>query len=228
MADQNTQRRENRDPDVIHRMDGKGVILKVRQALDIDKVRFSFVSYGSDNKATSSVDCYLSAEDFGLLMERARNESLQKQIYKEKQRAQAEGEQYPKAIYTSPIGGGTTKHSGVVSRHFTIAPGSRAEVMFTGLAFAAERSSTGAYIAKKGEKPVARISVPATYHDLALMAYKWQWLEKDYMPKRFNMVAMKSDYNREEHETDAPVQQQEEPSDGFADIQDTEDDLPFA
>lgn len=237
-----------KDANVLHRIDGRGVILKVKQALDIGKMCFSFVAYGgADHKATSSIDCYMTAEDFGLLMKQVSEKTLQTRIAAEKQKATAEGRQYPNAIYNSPMGGRMT-NNGAVSRHFSIAPGSRAEVMFTGLMYAADKSGTGAFIPKSGSKPIARIMVPATYHDLALMAYKWHFLEQDYMSKRYCMEFMKSDYQSEQNDSAAPAQatptQPTQPtaptqpatatgSDDFMDVGDfmnlpSDEDLPFA
>lgn len=80
-----------------------------------------------------------------------------------------------------------------VSRHFTIGPGSSAEVLFTAVQSEAEKSATGAYIPKQGSAKTIRVS--AKYHDLALMAYKWGFLEQDYMTKRYCMANMQSRYN---------------------------------
>ena len=190
---------KNDDKDVLQRYDGRGCMLKIKQCLSIDKMELSFVSYGSDNKATANVNCYLDAVDFGLLCESIRTRELQTAIAKEKARALAAGELYPKVIYTSPMGGRKTD-KGAVSRYFTIAPGSKADVVFTGYAFNASVSSTGAFIPTKGERPIASIRVSCTYHALAQLAYKWQWLEKDYMSKKYNMEAMKSEYSREDND----------------------------
>lgn len=195
MASQNN----NNDSTVLHRIDGRGVMLKVKQALPIGKMCFSFVQYGSDNKMTSSVDCYLSAEDFGLLMARIRTGALQRQIANEKLRAKQAGEQYPKFVWQSPLGGGETAN-GIVSRHFNIAPGARdtVEVLFTGIVMPATKSPTGAFIPTRGARGTS-IRVPATYHDLELMAYKWQWLERDYMSKRYSMEALKDTYHSQQN-----------------------------
>ena len=136
---------KNDDKDVLQRYDGRGCMLKIKQCLSINKMELSFVSYGSDNKATANVNCYLDAVDFGLLCESIRTRELQTAIAKEKARALAAGELYPKVIYTSPMGGRKTD-KGAVSRYFTIAPGSKADVVFTGYAFNASVSSTGAFL----------------------------------------------------------------------------------
>lgn len=215
------------EKNVLQRYDGRGVILKVKQTLPIDRMCFSFVQYGADNKATGSVDCFLDAADFGLLMERIRNNSLQKQIVAEKKRAEVAGEKYPKAIFTSPMGGKHTK-DGAISRYFTIAPGMKADVVFTGYAFKAAVSKTGAFIPVKGEKPVCSIRVSTDWHGLALMAYKWQWLEKDYMTRKYNMLSMQDDYRKDGADgagevTPAPAAEQ--PAENFADAGDA--DVPF-
>lgn len=184
-----------KEPEVLHRMDNRGVILKIKQKLDIGKMCFSFVQYGNDNKIIGNIDCYISAEEFGLMMASIRSQSFQKQIYKEKQRADKAGEKYPKATYTSPLGGGM--HNGKpISRHFTVGPGSSVEVLFTGTECDAEKSATGAYIPSKGGH-YTQIRVSCKYHDLALIAYKWQWLEKDYMEKRYSIANMQSKFKPE-------------------------------
>ncbi|MGN0240062.1 MAG: hypothetical protein ACI4CS_00085 [Candidatus Weimeria sp.] len=222
------------EKDVLSRFDGRGVILKVRQALEIGKMEFSFVSYGTDNKATASVDCYLDAVEFALLMERIRNESLQKAIFTEKQRWQSSGDKYPKEVYVSPIGGSQTKN-GAVSRFFSIAPAAKQDVVFRAMAFPASVSQTGAFIAKRGEKPVASIIVSTTFHELAKMAYKWQWLEKDYMSQKYCLKNMANEYrnsHRAENTNGAPEQgvpdnrvTTVEENTGFASAD--EDTLPF-
>lgn len=235
------------EKDVLARFDGRGVILKVKQALEIDKMLFSFVQYGADNKLTNSVDCYLDASEFGLLMERIRNESLQKSIFAEKQRWQSSGDKYPKEIYISPIGGSHTK-DGAVSRFFSIAPAAKYDVVFRAMAFPAAVSQTGAFIAQKGAKPIATILVSTTFHELAKMAYKWQWLENDYMSHKYCMANMKNAY-RETHkeqieaetrqsieeihsvgvpQASAPQSQQTQSSEKeYNEVFSDEDDLPF-
>jgi hypothetical protein len=231
------------EKDVLARFDGRGVILKVKQALEIDKMLFSFVQYGADNKLTNSVDCYLDASEFGLLMERIRNESLQKSIFAEKQRWQSSGDKYPKEIYISPIGGSHTK-DGAVSRFFSIAPAAKYDVVFRAMAFPAAVSQTGAFIAQKGAKPIATILVSTTFHELAKMAYRWKWLENDYMSRKYCIANMQNAY-RAAHREQADSQpvadgtapqpaeqnvQTEQPqnADGYSDVYSADEDtLPF-
>lgn len=192
------------EKDVLARFDGRGVMLKVKQALDIDKMAFSFVTYGQNNKSTGSINCYLDAVEFALLMERIRNESLQKAIFAEKQRQLQSGDKYPKDIYTSPMGGARSG-DGAISRMFVIAPAMKNDVMFRAIAFSATVSPTGAFIPKKGEKPIQQIIVSTSFHELAKMAYKWQWLEKDYMSHKYCMDNMKDTY-RKDHDSESATE----------------------
>ena len=59
-------------------------------------------------------------------------------------------------------------------------------------------SSTGAFTTVKGAKPLATVRVPARYDDLKMIAYKWQFLEADYMSKKYTVDAMRSTYRRDQ------------------------------
>ncbi len=178
---------QNEEREVIHSMYTKTTFVKIKQVLDIDKVLFSFVD--SQNKI--NIDCYMSAVEFGaLLMQDVKNGSLYRNIVNEK----AKGEQYPKEVWTSPMGG-SNKNGKMVSRHFTIAPGSRQEVVITAKQYPATQSDTGAYIPVKGSQ-AAVIRVGCTYNDLRMLQYKWSYLEHDYMTIKYNMDAMRSTYVR--------------------------------
>jgi hypothetical protein len=79
--------------------------------------------------------------------------------------------------------------------------------------YPAEKNETGAFISKKGAKALSIIRVSCSYADLRLLQYKWSFLEQDYMPKKYNMETMKSDYTRniDEHETYSQQTQPYEP-----------------
>ncbi len=186
----NTEERE-----VIHACYTKNTFVKIKQSLEIGKILLSFV----DMQAKKNIDCYMSAEEFGaLLMQDIKNGSLFKKIAEEK----AKGAQYPEKVWESPIGG-SKKDGNIVSRHFTIAPGSKSEVLLTALQYPASQNDTGAFIPIKGSQPFV-IRVACSFNDLRLIQYKWSFLEQDYMRSKYNMEAMKSSYqNNREYETPA-------------------------
>lgn len=168
---------------------GSKAFVKIKQCLEIGKIQFSFV----DKENTKNhIDCYMEAEEFGaILMAAVRNGSLIKSIMSEK----AKGDQYPKAVWHSPVGGNATGNNGKpISRYFEIAPASSGEVLFTALAFPAEKNETGAFIKVKGAKALMTLRVPCTYNDLKILGYKWSFLEADYMSRKYSVENMKSDY----------------------------------
>ncbi len=193
----NNSEKEN---DLLYRIDGAGCFLKIKQALDIDKMLFSFVQYDKrSNNVLHSIDCYLSAAQFGaILMNSIADKSLLNRIYKEKKRAVETKEQYPKAVWNSPLGGKKNKDGAAVSRSFTIAPGASSEVLFTATECPATESASGAFIPNKGSKDSnVVIRIPATYNDLKTLCYVWSFLEADFMPKRYSVKRMQSTYNRD-------------------------------
>ena len=182
-----------KENDVIHAMFNRASFVKIKQCLEIGKILFSFVNM---NSADKHIDCYMDAEEFGaLLMSDVKNMSLLKRIANEKTRATQAGEKYPKEVWTSPIGG-TSKgmNGGPVSRSFSIAPGSSAEVVITARVYPATINDKGAFIATKGSQPLETVRVSCTLNDLRLLQYKWSWLEKEYMSAKYCMEAMKSDW----------------------------------
>lgn len=183
----------NEEKNVLAAYYGSKAFVKIKQCLEIGKVQFSFV-----DKANSSqhIDCYMEAEEFGaILMAGIKNGTLINAIVVEKKK----GEQYPKAVWQSPIGGNATGNNGrPVSRYFTISPASNGEVLFTGYAYPAEKNSTGAFIKVKDSQPLITLRVPCTYNDLRVLQYKWSFLEADYMGKKYTLENMKSTYVRQE------------------------------
>ena len=178
----------NKEKNVLQAMYTKNTFVKIKQCLEIDKMLFSFV----DMNTKEHIDCYMDAEEFGvLLMRKIYDGSLKYEIDAEK----ALGAQYPRAVWTSPIGGNSTGNNGMpISRSFNIAPGSSAPIVITASTYPAVKSETGAFVAIKNSKPLKIIRVACKYEDLLMMANRWKYLEKDYMSKKYTMENMKSDY----------------------------------
>lgn len=181
--------KENLEKNVISAYYGEKAFCKVKQNLEIGKVVFSFVDFSNPK---DFIDCYMEAEYFGaILMAGIKNGALLKALAAEK----AKGEQYPKAVWTSPIGGNAKGNNGKpISRYFEISPGGFSEVLFTARSYPAVESETGAFIKVKDSKPLKTIRVPLTYNDLKILAYKWGFLEADYMTKKYSLANMKSDF----------------------------------
>lgn len=169
---------------------GSAAFVKIKQCLEIGKIQFSFVDL---KNGKNHIDCYMEAEEFGaILMNSIKDKSLIKAILNEK----AKGEQYPKAVYTSPVGGNATGNDGKpISRYFEISPASKGEVLFTAYAFPAEKNDKGAFIKLKGSKSLLTLRIPCTFKDLYILSYKWSFLEHDYMTKKYTLENMKSDYH---------------------------------
>jgi hypothetical protein len=205
---------------------GSKAFVKIKQCLEIGKIQFSFVD---KENSKNHVDCYMEAEEFGaILMAGIRNGSLIKSIMTEK----AKGEQYPKAVWQSPVGGNATGNNGKpISRYFEISPASSGEVLFTAHTFPAEKNSTGAFIKVKGSKALMSLRVPCTYNDLKILGYKWSFLEADYMSKKYSVENMKSDYQPKYDDTDVSSQEteKEESPNTAAEYSyaSSDDDVPF-
>lgn len=178
----------NKEPEVLHDFYGSKAFVKIKQCLEIDKMCFSFVN-SQEGKTKEHIDCYMKAEEFGLLAIDIKNGTLIRKLEEEKRK----GAQYPNPVWTSPMGGATI-NGNAVSRYFDIAPASIQgyDVVFTAKVFPAETNSTGVYIPVKGAKATLILRIPGTITDLRMIQYKWSWLEKDYMSKKYNLDSMKA------------------------------------
>ncbi|WP_026658236.1 hypothetical protein [Butyrivibrio sp. AC2005] len=204
---------------------GKKTFVKIKQCLEIGKIQFSFVDKVNSK---NHIDCYMEAEEFGaILMAGIRNGSLIKAIMTEK----AKGDQYPKAVWQSPVGGNATGNNGKpISRYFEISPASSGEVLFTAHTFPAEKNDTGAFIKVKGSSPILSLRVPCTYNDLKILGYKWSFLEADYMSRKYTVENMKSDYQPKCEDTYASSE--ENTADDVSEVEEVTnsyavDDVPF-
>lgn len=215
--------RKNEERNLLAAYYGSNAFVKIKQCLEIGKMQFSFV-----DKANSKnhIDCYMEAEEFGaILMSGIKNGTLIKALMTEK----AKGEQYPKAVWTSPVGGNGTGNNGKpISRYFEISPGAKSEVLFTALSYPAVKNETGAFIKEKGSKPITTLRIPCTYNDLKILAYKWSFLEADYMGSKYTVANMHSDYQAKCEDTYTPVNEEvtETPATSFQ-AQTEEEEVPY-
>ena len=217
--------RRNEEKNLLAAYYGKKAFVKIKQCLEIGKIQFSFVDLANSK---NFIDVYMLAEEFGaILMAGIKNGSLIKAIMTEK----GKGEQYPKAIWQSPIGGNATGNNGKpISRYFEISPSSTSEVLFTAHTFPAVKNDKGAFIKEKGSKALLTLRVPCSFNDLKILAYKWSFLEADYMSNKYSVENMKSDYQPRCEDT--YITSQEETKDNSIQNDDytyssSEEDVPF-
>ena len=217
--------RKNEEKNLLAAYYGKKAFVKIKQCLEIGKIQFSFVDLANSK---NFIDVYMLAEEFGaILMAGIKNGSLIKAIMTEK----GKGEQYPKAIWQSPIGGNATGNNGKpISRYFEISPSSTSEVLFTAYTFPAVKNDKGAFIKEKGSKALLTLRVPCSFNDLKILAYKWSFLEADYMSNKYSVENMKSDYQPRCEDT--YITSQEETKDNSIQNDDytyssSEEDVPF-
>ena len=226
-TDQTEKTEKTEEKNVLSAFYGGTAFVKIKQCLEIGKILFSFVDlqYGKNH-----IDCYMDAEEFAaVLMNAIKDKSLLKAIINEK----AKGGQYPKAVYTSPIGGNATGNDGKpISRFFQISPASKGEVLFTAYAFPAEENEKGAFIKIKGSKALLTLYIPCTLNDLKILQYKWSFLEHDYMTKKYTLENMKSDYKPYFYNTETYAAQQPQGNNSIQAAQDNdyvasnEDEIP--
>ena len=146
--------RKNEEKNLLAAYYGKKAFVKIKQCLEIGKIQFSFVDLANSK---NFIDVYMLAEEFGaILMAGIKNGSLIKAIMTEK----GKGEQYPKAIWQSPIGGNATGNNGKpISRYFEISPSSTSEVLFTAHTFPAVKNDKGDFIKEKVSKALLTLRV---------------------------------------------------------------------
>ena len=181
----------NEEKNILHSFYGSKDFIKVKQCLEIGKIVFSFVSVKNPK---NYLDCYLEAEEFGaLLMADVKSGALLRKLMEER----AKKADYPKAIWTSPLGGNANGNNGTpISRCFTISPGSTAEILITGRSYPATQNESGAFIPEKGSKPLQQFMVGCRYDDLKMLQYKWSFLEQNYMRSKYTLENMQTDYRK--------------------------------
>ncbi len=188
---QNTQKEANNhqqieDNDLLIAIYGKENFLKVYQALEIGKIRFSFVP---KNEPKNSIDCFVNADDFvSDLIDLIDSRDLVRLANAARAKQANEGKKYADIIWESKAGLAANEENAII-RKFTIQPGTSQEFAFR---------------ATQGEKSII---VGFSFKDLKLLSYRWHFLEKDWnaiMAEKYNMDAMMNQYrakkNKEQYE----------------------------
>lgn len=160
-------------------------------SLNIDKVALSFVEFDSHSKKLKgSIDIYMdTAEALALA-----NEILSGKIPKLAAAEKAKGEQYPKEVYTSPLGGVNEEKAKerfnrtdgkAISRCFKLAPGAKADFVFTAEQRPGHTDQKSKIIVPEGGRPEAQIRVACTAHDLKKFALMIQMHIQAYYAAKY-------------------------------------------
>lgn len=170
----NNQNHEENEKDLLQAIWGNKTAVKIYQALDIEKIKFSFFE---KDDPTHSIDCYMEAIDFASdFVEMIRsNELLKRAAYERKAQAES-GAKYANEIWESRAGINDSKEI----RKFSIMPGSSQEFAF------------------KATQNKKVIIVGFSYLELKNLAYKWSFLENDWnelMKNRYSLSNMKSEFH---------------------------------
>lgn len=196
MATQNSQNQQTQyddsDKDLLLAVYGKDNFVKVYQALEIGKIKFSFV-VKSDPK--NSIDCYMNVDDFvSDFIDIIDSGELRKLAYQAKQQAQANGSKYASEIWESRAGI-SNKGEKEQLRKFTIAPGNTQEFTF------------------KATQNGKNILVGFAYRELKLLSYRWHFLEADWnkkMEEKYSLKNMNHEYHLKQNKEQIAQQELEE------------------
>lgn len=160
---------------VIAELNTQNTFVKVKgNSFHIGKTLFSFVEFDAHTKKLQkSVDCYMGLEESLIFCQDVLSGKLPKLAAKEK----AKGEQYPKAVWHSPLGGVNEQKAKernlrsdgkAISRCFNIAPGAKADFVVT-VTQGAGKSQPNGIITPEG-KPEVTIRVACSADNLKGLA----------------------------------------------------------
>lgn len=186
----NTTNKTNKDPSLLLECYGAKAFVKVYQALNIDRIKFSFAKKGDEQ---NSIDIYMSAEEFQAdLIAKINEKELEKKRVQEINRATAAKDKYCKEIWESRVG----KSNKNTIRRFVIQPGQNTEYVF--------RATESP---ENGQNP-KNILVGFSEKDLTILSFRWSFLYEDYktiLRQRYSMKNMQSTYHQKENTVDQDI-----------------------
>ena len=198
------EEKEESDNDVIYAVFQKSSFFKVRQALGIGKIWFSFKSLQGKQ---DDIEIYMDVDDFVLGIVRGFTKDINgKRPFDKKFSENFEAsKENPAAIYNSPYGGNATGNNGKpISRCFTISPkgitdrdNGRAYVPM--LHFCAKESqatvsATGGFTPIKNTTPLKTIHVNCSFYDMEKLLLRWSYLQQDYYSKKYCLENMQQKF----------------------------------
>lgn len=200
MSNPNETAVTNDSPDMLIDVYGGKNFFKVYQALEIGKMKFSFVN--KEDPKGKHIDIYVDADVFSCdLIEQIKNGELRQKGNAERKRAKEEKAQYCKSIWDYATKNGQLS--------MQIQPGNNTEFVF----YVKETIEQG------DEKKNTSITVGCDYRSLRLMAERWSFLKADYddmMRRKYSLVNMQNGYRKGNKATasapsSTPVQKKEQP-----------------
>lgn len=190
---QNKQNYNNQDADkdLLLAIYGGKSFVKIYQALEIGKIKFSFVNKENPKE---HIDCYIDADDFASdLIAIIDSDEIRKRAYNARQEQKETKAKYAKDIWESRVGVSQTNASQL--RKFTIQPGSSQD-----FAFRATQNSMN-------------IVVGFAHRELKLLSYRWHFLEADWnkkMAAKYSLANMTSEYHQKQNKEQYARQVEEE------------------
>ena len=170
---------------VIYDLANKSSMVKIKgNALEIGKVICSFVEFDiHSHKLKGNIDIYFSVDAARAFCHDILSGKLCKLAQREKERCAKSGEQYPKEVYISPLGGTTEEKAKernlrtdgkAISRLFKLSPGSKADFVFTAEQRPGHTDKNKGIIIPEGGKPEVLIRVSCTKEQLKELALALQ------------------------------------------------------
>jgi len=186
---QNRQGYNNQDAekDLLLPIYGGKSFVKIYQALEIGKIKFSFVN--KENPKEEHIDCYIDADDFASdLIAIIDNDEIRKRAYNAKQQQkqqQQNNNQNSKYVDIWESRAGVSQANANQIRKFTIQPGTTQDYVFRAT--------------QNGKSPIV---VGFAHRELKLLSYRWHFLEVDWnkkMAEKYCLANMTSEYHQKQN-----------------------------
>lgn len=153
----------------IHEIYNKSTFVKVKPAFEIGKIIFSFVEsceINGERKLKNVINCYVTVAEMGLFAKKITSGRMYTNIENEKRN----GQQYPAAVWKSPLGGVSEKKAAAqklrtdgkaISRRFTLAPGAKKYAVLTATQCAGHTNEDGLIVPEIDDqnKTVIRVAL---------------------------------------------------------------------
>ena len=191
MAQNRNQNTQDTDKDLLLAIYGGKAFVKIYQALEIGKIKFSFVNKENPKE---HIDCYIDAEDFASdLIDIIDSDEIRKRAHAAKLEKEKTNSRYAKDIWESRVG--VSQSDANQLRKFTIQPGTSQDYAF------------------RATQNNVNIVVGFAHRELKLLSYRWHFLENDWnkkMMQKYCIANMTSEYHQRQNSEQYARQVEEE------------------